>query len=1121
MNEICKSKIKIDYSNNNNFVLETLRGKINLKFENTYLNNCDTNFIQEINKNIPCPYLIIDINDFYNKTFGLYLGAGINLFNHDYHKLEKYFKEEKLKENYTNLIKDIKDNKNININESFLIKYEEPFSEIEKFNSLMIKYIMNNFVIKAKNNQQYNTFFINSIASIYIQQVITEGELESYLKTNPYDVAFMIEHLFEIFPYTRLIQSKLYNLYDENFKYNFRYNYNHVFIVVEKNIFLQHDLSNIYQLINSFYYILNFNNNRISILISNNNNYTYIINYKKDRDNLEELLKFENKSEVFVNLTNIYTNINQKFEENKKDYFENKIAILILNYEANISENKNELIEKYKNDFSIQTIPVINIANTNNKNKNDIFKYNIFYNFTENINVQNILLSIHNMHINIDLTSKEEIKLSNIKLNDIETPLYFEVNINTNNSEKNNLSEYYEISLELYKPSPYNIFISNTDPYPNARYHLNNFMKFENELNPKIRIKAEDVKNIFYIGIEGNINFNLTLTKKIYEGNINYLILSEGEYDNIKYNISLDNKNNKFTFGEDYNVKSSIFINDTKENVMKYFTRGIELDNTEDYSFMNYNLFIFLYGKNLVNRIYKDNDDIYYFGNNLPLKDYTPFKLKREGFNRFTINKLYPFLNASCFLGDVAPSIYFDDLEIKRILNITFIAYTKELSSKITFYKNTISFKDQTPTMKFILFSLFFSHHDDTSYFKAIINLSSKNPEYSGIINFLKEKGDDNTFIMNYIKQIEQEDKSEKIMTSIIMGKSLLLSNIGLNFINEYYNMMSKSKTKISISIYDTLNQKIKNIIPFSSINNNQKVEEIIKSYQEQRDNYNNTQEMDFEIINKFGYDQFKHYDNGIKKKLLILCDENLKEGNYIINNKLKVPEEIEDINSINLTQNIFDLILLTSKNFEKGVIPDLFKIKKYNYSIYENYFHVSNLINTEKYMNDLNRVIKGSPIKLKLGQRLINDYYLNKNSYFRIDCSEYKDDVIVIKTNISNFNFYASLTNPFPYYSDNNLLEIKNDAVVITKCKDGFVHFSLEPKADIRKEIIEVFSCESYQPDNKCKFVGDNKNAWIIFTIFVFAFVVFFLFYKCKYNLSRRFNRKNKKRLNVFDTIK
>jgi len=1112
MNEICKSKITVDYDTND-FLLEILRGKIPFNIENTYLNNCDINFIQQINKNIRCPYLVIDNYDLYNKTYGLYLGAGINLFNHDYDKLQKYFKDEKLSEIYSNLIKDINDTKNIN--ESFLLNYEKPFDEIEKFNSIMINYIMNNFMNKTNNYKQYNSFFINSIASVYIQQAITEDEFKNYLISYSNDVSYMIEHLFEFFPFTRLIQSKLINLYDVNFKYN----YNHIFIVVEKNIFQQNELNNINQLINSLYDKLNYNNNRISILISNNNNYTYVINYRKDRDNLEELLKFENKSDIFVNLTNIYVNINKKFEENKNYYFENKIAILFLNYETNISENKNELIEKFKKEYSIQTIPVINIANTNNENNKDILKYNIFYNFNEYINIQNILLSINNMHISIDLTSSDEIHLSNIKLNDIDTPLYFEVYIN--NTEKNNLSEYYEISLDIYKPSSYNIFISNSNPYPNIRNHLNNFMKYENELNPKIRIKSEDIKNIFYIGIEGNINFNLTLTKKIYEGDINYLILSEGEYDYIRYNISLDNKNNKFTFGEDYNVKSNIFANDSKENIMKYFTRGIDLDNTEDYYFMNYNLFTFLYGKNLLNRVYKDKNNIYYFGNNLFLKDYTPIILKRGGFNRFTINKLYPFLNASCYLGDIAPSVYFDDLEVKRIYNITFMSYMNELSYKISRYKNIVLFQEQTPTLKFILFSLFFSHHDDNSYLKAIIDLSSKSPEYLEVISFLKEKSDDNSFIMNYIKQIEQEDKSEKIMTSIIMGKSLLLSNIGLSFINEYYNMMSKSKTKISISIYDTLNKNIKNIIPFSSINNNQKVEEIIKSYQGQRDNYNNTQEMDFEIINEFGYDQFKHYDKGIKKKLLILCDENLKEENYIINNVLKVPEEIKDIKSINLTQNIFDLILLTTKNYEKGEIPDLFKIKKYNYSIYENYFHISNLKNTEKYMGDLNRVIKGSPIKLKLGQRLINDYYLNKNSYFRIDCSEYQDDVIVIKTNISNFNFYASLTNPFPYYSDYNLLEIKKDAVVITKCKDGFVHFSMEPKADIRKEIIELFSCESYQPDNKCKFIGNNKKEWIFFSIVSFGFVVFFVFYKCKYNLLRRFSKKNRKRLNVFDTIK
>jgi hypothetical protein len=64
---------------------------------------------------------------------------------------------------------------------------------------------------------------------------------------------------------------------------------------------------------------------------------------------------------------------------------------------------------------------------------------------------------------------------------------------------------------------------------------------------------------------------------------------------------------------------------------------------------------------------------------------------------------------------------------------------------------------------------------------------------------------------------MEQEDKLEKIMVSIIMGKSLILSDIGINFIKGFNNYMRKTKTKISISIYDTLKSenKIKNIFYF------------------------------------------------------------------------------------------------------------------------------------------------------------------------------------------------------------------------------------------------------------------------------------------------------------------
>ena len=1115
MNEKCKSQIIIE--DTNKFLLEALRGKITLKKEFIKLINFDIDIIQRLNKNIGCLYIVID--NTYNKTKGIYLGAGINLFNYNHNEVDQYFKTNNFtnrnKQRYIELLKDI-ENKT-NINESFLNKYESPFEDLDKFNLLMVNYTLNKFLDKTKNNYPYNPFFLNTIISVYIQHLLTDDELHNYLNNYNYnEVAYVVEHLFEIFPNTRLIQSKLIPFLDINYKFNF----NHIFIFIEKSLFQRNELDNIKQLIKNLYDKL-YNNNRISIIISNENKYTYILNYKKDKDNIDELLKYEEKkSEIFINLEDIYTNINHKFEENKKDFFENKIVILLLNYESNVPENKNELIEKYKKEYGIQTIPLINIANSNINNK-DIFDYNIFYNFTENIIIQNILLAISNMHIPLDLTNKDKAQLNNIILNDIETPLYFEININ---KEKINPSEYYEISLDISKSSGYNIFISGSNPYPNIRNNLNNFMKYENNLNPIIRIKSGDIKNSsFYLGIDGNINFNLIVKRCMYDGDISNLILTKGEYDYVKYNISLDKNNNNFTFGENYTIKSHIFANDTKENIMKYFTRGIDLDNTEDNSFLNYNLFTFIFEKYLINRVYKNKENIFYFGQNLILKEFTPLKLKKEGFDKFTINKLYPFLSASCDLNNsVAPSVYFNEIELKKIFNITYVKFRKELSNKIKLYPQCIHFDEQSPTIKFILFSLYFSYsyYKDNSIMRAIINLSLKSPYYLIVISSLKNYFKENNFLLNYIKQIEQEEKSEKIMTAIIIGKSLLLSETGLNFINEYYNIMSKSMTKISISIYDTLNNNIKNIIPFSSTNNNQKVEEIIKSFQDQRDEYNNTnQEMNLEIINDFGYKQFKKYDRGIKKKLLVICDENLKEKNYFINNKLIVPDDIKDIKKINLTQNIFELILLTSKNYEKGEIHDLFLKKKYNYTIYENYFHFSDLNKTNIYMPDLNRLIKGSTIKIKLGARLINDYYQNKNSYFQIDCSEYKDDVIVIKTNISNFNFYASASNPFPYYSDDNLIETKKDAVVINKCVNGFAHFCLEPKYDIRKEIIEIFSCESYQPDNNCKSVANNKIEWIIFATTTFAILVFFVFYKCKYNLSRRFNIRNKKRLNVFET--
>jgi hypothetical protein len=116
------------------------------------------------------------------------------------------------------------------------------------------------------------------------------------------------------------------------------------------------------------------------------------------------------------------------------------------------------------------------------------------------------------MNVYLNMEKSSQIKLENITLNDENIPLYFQIKIN----EKKEDLEYYEISLEINKSSGYNIFISNSNPYPNVRNNLNYFMKYLNNSNPKMYIKSEKIKNnFFYIGIEGKIFFDLKINKKM------------------------------------------------------------------------------------------------------------------------------------------------------------------------------------------------------------------------------------------------------------------------------------------------------------------------------------------------------------------------------------------------------------------------------------------------------------------------------------------------------------------------------------------------------------------------------------------------------------------------------
>lgn len=192
-------------------------------------------------------------------------------------------------------------------------------------------------------------------------------------------------------------------------------------------------------------------------------------------------------------------------------------------------------------------------------------------------------------------------------------------------------------------------------------------------------------------------------------------------------------------------------------------------------------------------------------------------------------------------------------------------------------------------------------------------------------------------------------------------------------------------------------------------------------------------------------------------------------------------------------------------------------------YTLYDNYFHVNNLNNIDEYLHDLGRIIKESPIKINAGKRFINDYYQGKISYYEINYKQYLKDVIVIKTNLSNFNFYSSLTNPFPNSHVVSPIE-KNendDAIVISnELLNGLIYLGIEPINSLQKQKIEIFSCESYLPNKNCKFIGNSQAQWLSFFFLFFVFSLFFIIYKCKQKVSSNYGSRSSKRLNVFDNV-
>ena len=1142
----CNYKIGNLFNNSKTLLLEIMHGKLPFRIETKSKITYDIKFIEKINNNIPCPYTIKSLESDQRRN-GIFLGAGINLLNFNEDDMDKIFKnltsfpfDDKI------LIKSFCGKSGAEAQK--LVKNGNKISNIRKFNEAAINYVIekvsSNFDFNSLK-EYYKTPYMNGIISAYITTSKYDNDLQRFAFNNFTSTSYIIQHLFEGAPFSRIMQSKLISMIDGNIKYN----NNHIFFVVPM-LFEEKQINNIKNLINSFttslYTDFNLNFNKISIIAYNENEIKYILDYnlRKSRE-LEELLSLNNLNEAkSINLTQIFEFAYDLFEKNKnKEIFENKILTLFLNISTPYTYyhiTPNDIINEYKKK-GIQTIPFINKSDKMKPPKYDIINYNLFHDFNKDFHVGQLKMAVSNMHINIDLTnfnSEENFTkiIKNLNSNDIDSPIYIEVNIKQGKNE----SEYYEISFDIKKTDGYNIFISDNNPYPNIKDYTHKFIKYDNNLNPKIKIKTYLI-NQFYIGIEGILYFNMTIQRKYIENND--IFFNEGEYMEQAYNISFSFKDetvkNLETFTSDYRPQSNLLKNEVEndvslDNVLKYFTRGIDLYNTDDGAFFNYNLFIYLFRNSyLITTIYRNEENKYYMGKYVELTTNTPFRLREDGLNQLLINKLYPFLdgNNNTFMGKDPPAISFNENELKLIYNITNRKYVQEISNLLNRTFNCRDFKELTAEMKFILLCLYFQSPKDSLIIKLIKELGHKEPKYSEVLSTLinrnKSPGNLTKFLISFISNLDQQTKFEKVLISVIMGQSLILSDSGIKFVEDFYNELTKAKAKISLSIYDTLKSKnkIKTIIPFYSkkLTKIEMINDYKKHHLNLRDKYNYTDEqnMDFDKIINYLLSQLSKYDKGIKKEIFIVCDENIyTDDNYYINNRLI---NLNYNKHKELRKNQIKLILISTKNYEKGELPELFNLKTESnqiapYTIYENYFHVNNLTKTNEYMHDLGIMAKDSTIKLNLGERYINDFYQGKLNFYELNVEHFSNDVIVIKANLSNFNFYYSFDNPFPNsYLDQKLNKLDGeDTIVITDIKENKnIYLGIESKNEVPKQVIEILSCESYYSNKKyqnCKFVDDHRYLWYTFILLTAIFVIghTIYFYRPTHSIS-------KKQMNVY----
>lgn len=985
--------------------------------ENTY----DYNFLKDLFYNLECPY-------FFKNDSHIYIGLLIS-FKHLTNNVLNHIHNDKLKD----LVKKYKNNESL---------YCLDENEIDNINKKYLDYIIDKYY-DFQNNI--------SLRTIYLAEYLLNQKINFTQYSSKFDILQFSLRMNESknIPFIRKKESMILNPYLPFCNKKF-----HVLFLITGTI-NNIDMKYIKKMTDNF---LEQNNFLVSIIfIEENNNNLIIKNYRELGDFPDEL------KEQVIDFDILFNDIKEIFKED--NIYIRKILIPILYTSLNINDYNNLI--NFINSENIENEFMINSKFSNNYLK--FLNYDLFFIFDSDSLILNDKYDIPSI-LTTTLCSKP--KKINYKENEtifgeIQNKYFiyenYNISLNSNDKKLANINLNI-IEKEGFPSEPYfNIYVSDKNSTPTIvdysikHYGINLYgYPYEKGNNKIAEISFFTSENILYISIlSKNISYALNIfIDDSFSDSEEYNSISNGLYESNELNYPFNNNYMTYTKIDTSIYQESIFLNDSNNNILNYYTMGIDKQNIEKWNgffdkqiyFMFFSQFRFLYIEN------DQKDPVIFFANLLDSRSYNICSIFEKTKNEILISKLYPsfHLKKKKEIKEalIKENIIFNDIEIKDIYNISREVDIQQINETMTKCK----FDDFEPDIKMIIY---LNHFDGNLFeevcYEYLCNLTEEN--FNKYFEYKTQYGSSNSLlyafqniILSYYKYLHDDSfPQEKTIINFYIGNDFILSKEFQEFFKSVVEKGRKMKYQFQLNLVD--NKHIKKLIEFNDYYKtiNSKIDNYVKSFNK---NKKDSGKMNLKEIFKNNKKIFDQIDNGIKKIMVVIYNEeiNLKHENITINHTLN---DIDNIEYINKCQ----FILFSKKNYFPNKEKDEFFIKNPNYTIFKNYFYVQNYSFLPKLTDNFLRKIMFAPVVIDCNSKILNDFFIKKNYVYEFNCSKENSDILHVNFESTEPNFYYKISTILHSIEKDDENYVKKGNYELAKFKHFYVEFT-----NIGNEILTQF---------------------------------------------------------------